>query len=129
MAEIKQRHGWLTAWLIFMIIANSVAMLSLLIAVIPSRNAPLWTMLTSTQRYLTVANFVVASANVVFSVALFQWKKWGFFGFVGTNVFVMAIALTMAKPIGRVLLPVLWVVILYWLLQIGKEKKGWTQLE
>jgi len=112
-----------------MIIANSVAMLSLLIAVIPSRNAPLWTMLTSTQRYLTVANFVVASANVVFSVALFQWKKWGFFGFVGTNVFVMAIALTMAKPIGRVLLPVLWVVILYWLLQIGKEKKGWTQLE
>jgi hypothetical protein len=31
--------------------------------------------------------------------------------------------------IGRFLLQVLWVLILYALLQIGKEKRGWMQLE
>jgi len=83
-------------------------------------NAPVWTMPT------LVAACI---ANVVFAVALFQWKKWGFFGFVGSTILVMVIGLTIGKPIGRVLLQVLWVVILYAVLQIGKEKRGWTQLE
>jgi len=116
-----------------MIIANSVTVLSLLMALMiksSQPNAPPpWTMLTLADRYLAIANVVIAIANVVFSVALFQWKKWGFLGLVGTNILVVIIGLTIGKHIGRVLLPVLWVVILYALLQIGKEKRGWTQLE
>jgi hypothetical protein len=124
MAEVKQRHECLTAWLILMIIANS---LTVLIYVIASRkiksnlpHAPAWTMPT-----LTVA----CIANVVFSVALFQWKKWGFFGFVGTSILALVINLTIGLSIGHVLLGLLGVVILYALLQVGEEKKGWTQLE
>ena len=43
-------------------------------------------------------------------------------GFVGANILVVIIGLTIGKHIGRVLLTLLWGVILYALLQIGKEK-------
>jgi hypothetical protein len=43
-------------------------------------------------------------------------------GFVGANILVVIIGLTIGKHIGGVLLPLLWGVILYALLQIGKEK-------
>jgi hypothetical protein len=123
-AEAKQRHGCLTTWLILMIIGNSLTALAYLLAssTIKSNlpNAPAWTVPT-----LTVASL----ANVVFSVALFQWKKWGFFGFVGTSVLVFVINLKIRQSIGGVLLGVLGVGMLYAVLQIGNEKKGWTQLE
>jgi hypothetical protein len=88
MAEAKQRHWCLTAWLILMIIANSVIVLSVLMAI-------------------TIK----------------------FLGYVGTNILIMASGLTTGWHIGRFLLQVLWVLILYAVLQIGKEKRGWTQLE
>ena len=133
MVEAKQRHWCPAAWLILMIIANSVIVSSILMAMtikssLPNAPQP-WAMFTLAGRYLAIANVVIATANVVFLVALFQWKKWGFFGFVGSTILVMVIGLTIGKPIGRVLLQVLWVVILYAVLQIGKEKRGWTQLE
>jgi hypothetical protein len=117
MAEAKQRYWCLTAWLILMIIANLVIVLSVLIAITFKSSLPNYHL------------GLFAIANVVFLVALFQWKKWGFFGYVGTNILIMVSGLTTGWHIGRFLLQVLWVLILYALLQIGKEKRGWTQLE
>jgi len=113
MADAKQRHWCLTAWLILMIIANSMIVLSRL--------------MTMTIKSSIALSFF-AIANVVFLVALFQWKKWGFLGYVGTNILIMVSGLMTGWHIGRFLLQVLWVLILYALLQIGKEKRGWTQL-
>jgi len=39
--------------------------------------------------------------NVVFAVALFQWKKWGFYGFVATAAIALAINLSMGLGIGN----------------------------
>jgi hypothetical protein len=107
-----------------MIIANSLTALIYVIASgrIKSSfpNAPAWTM-----PILAVASI----ANIVFAVALFQWKKWGFFGFVATAALALAINLKLGINIGQILLGLLGVAILYGVLQIGKEKKGWTQLE
>jgi hypothetical protein len=114
MADAKQRHLCLTAWLILMIIANSMIVLSRL--------------MTMTIKSSIALSFF-AIANVVFLVALFQWKKWGFLGYVGTNLLIMVSGLMRGWHIGRFLLQVLWVLILYAVLQIGKEKRGWTQLE
>ena len=114
MADAKQRHWCLTAWLILMIIANSMIVLSRL--------------MTMTIKSSIALSFF-AIANVVFLVALFQWKKWGFLGYVGTNILIMVSGLMRGWHIGRFLLQVLWVLILYAVLQIGKEKRGWTQLE
>ena len=114
MAEAKQRHWCLTAWLILMIIANSMIVLSLLISMTIKSSLPL---------------LFFAIANVVFLVALSEWKKWGFLGYVGTNIVIMVSGLMTGWNIGRFLLQGLWVLILYAVLQIGKEKRGWTQLE
>ncbi len=124
MGDAKQRHGCLTAWLVLMIIANSLVALMYLFA---SRaimqkwpNAPVWAWPLLT---------VLSLGNVVCSVALFQWKKWGFFGFVGTSILTLVVNLTIGVKIAQALLGVLGAAILYGVLQIGKEKKGWTQLE
>jgi hypothetical protein len=125
MAETKQRHGCLTAWLVLMIISNSLTALIYLFAggTIKSNlpNAPAWTL-----PILALASI----ANVVFSVALFRWKKWGFFGFVATSILAMIINLKLGMHVGLLLVGLLGVVTLYAVLQIGKDKeKGWTQLE
>ena len=123
-AETKQRHGCLTAWLIVMIIANSLFALIYLIASTKIRSnltkAPPWT---------AAALAVVCIANLIFSVALFQWKKWGFFGHVGTTILIVVINLKAGISISRVLFGMLGVVALYGVLQIGKANKGWPQLE
>jgi len=128
MAEAKQRHWCLTAWLILMIVAYSLAVLSGLITFIPGYS-PLPPPVARRVLTLALVTTCFGIANVVFSVALLRWRKWGFFGLVGTSILVMIIGLTIGNHIGRALLPVLWVVILYAVLQIGKEKRGWTQLE
>jgi len=114
MADAKQRHWCLTAWLMLMIIANSIIIVSRL--------------MTMTIKSTIVLSYF-AIANVVFLVALSEWKKWGFLGYVGTNILIMVSGLIKGWHLGRFLLQVLWVLILYALLQIGKEKRGWTQLE
>ncbi|MDD3641904.1 MAG: hypothetical protein PHQ19_00345 [Candidatus Krumholzibacteria bacterium] len=89
----KQRHGCLTAWLILMIVANSLSALVYLFAknliMDAAPGAPGWT-------------FPVYAAlgivNVVCAVALARWKKWGFYGFVVTTVAGMV----STSPSGRI---------------------------
>jgi hypothetical protein len=125
MPEVKQRHGCLTAWLILMIVVNSLAALVYIFAsgVIKHGlpNAPAWAFPA-----LAVLGII---ANVVFAIALFQWKKWGFLGFVGTSILAFVINLILGLNIVQVLFGLLGVLVLYGVLQIGEDKKGWTQLE
>ena len=67
--------------------------------------------------------------NVVCAIALLGWKKWGFFGFVVTAIVIFAINLMTGLSIARALLGLVSIAILFLVLQIGEEKKGWTQLE
>jgi hypothetical protein len=120
----KQRHGCLTAWLILLIIVNSLVAVvylfasSMIKANLP--NAPAWTI-----PVLAVG----CIANVVFAIALFQWKKWGFFGFIGTTILALAINLSLGLNVFQIVLGLLGIVILYAVLQIGNGNKGWPQLE
>lgn len=124
MNEMKQRHGCLTAFLILMIIANSVTTILYLFASdtigknLP--NAPAWVF-----PVLAVGGIF----NVVCAIALFQWKKWGFFGFVATSILAFTVNLMIGLNIVQVLSGFVGVAILYWALQIGKENKGWAHLE
>ena len=36
-----------------------------------------------------------AAANVACAFALFQWEKWGFYGFIVTSVLALAVNLSM----------------------------------
>src|SRR5208282_1220135 len=116
MEDVKQRHECLTAWLILMIIANSLTALMYLIfsGKIKAHlaHAPVWT---------TPTLVAACIANVIFSVALFQWKKWGFFGFVGTTILALAINLRIGVSIGRILFGLIGIAVLYAVLRIGDE--------
>jgi len=124
MSEGKQRHGCLAAWLVLMIIVNAATALFYLVgsAAIKQNfpSAPVWA-------FPVLA--VVCIANVVCAVALFRWKKWGFFGFIGTSIIAFIVNLMVGVNIVQASFGLVGFAILYGVLQIGNERKGWTQLD
>jgi hypothetical protein len=124
MNDGKQRHGCLTSFLVLMIVANSIVATMYLFGSAAIRqsfpSAPGWAFTV-----LAIGGIV----NVVCAIALFQWKKWGFFGFIATTAMAFVVNLIIGVNILQALLGLVGFAILYWVLQMGKEKKGWTQLE
>ena len=72
---------------------------------------------------------IVSIINLICAIALFRWKRWGFWGFVGSAVIVFFLNLAMGLGLGTALAGLLGIGILYGVLHIGKERKGWTQLD
>ena len=120
----KQRHGCLTAYLILMIIANSLVALIYLLASSAMRDAypdaPGWAF---------PALAVLGIVNVLCAIALFGWKKLGFFGFVATSLIAAVVNFAVGLNAIQAVLGLVGLVVLYGVLQIGKEDKGWPQLE
>ena len=124
MAEGKSRHGCLTAWLVLMIIVNSASAMMYLLGSDAIRqslpNAPGWAF---------PVLIVFSLFNLVCAIALFQWKKWGFWGFCISSVVALVVNLSIGLGIGPALGGLIGVALLYGVLQIGKENKGWPQLD
>lgn len=120
----KQRHGCLTAYLIFSMIANAATALILLTASTAIRqqapNMPEWAL-----PVLMVGGIF----NLVCTIALFKWKKWGFWGFTCSAVVVFCVNLSIGTNPVNAVVGLLGIAILYGVLQIGGDQKGWTQLE
>jgi len=124
MSEDKHRHGCLLAFLILMIIVNTLVALMYLLGGGMIRqslpNMPDWA--------LPVLG-LLCIVNLACAIALLKWKKWGFYGLVGTSAAAVAINLVIGMGIIQSVLGLAGIAILYGVLQIGKENKGWTQLE
>ena len=120
----KNRHGCLTAYLIFMLLANSVTALMLLFGGAGIReqmvDMPPWA-------------FPVLGAfgllNLVCVIAILKWKRWGFWGFCFSALVVFILNTILGLPGSQSLGGLIGVAILFGVLQIGKQKKGWTQLD
>jgi hypothetical protein len=72
---------------------------------------------------------LLATLNVVFAIALFNWKKWGFFGFLGSAVVGVALNTYAGISPCQTASGALGIVFLYGVLKIGGEKSGWAQLD
>jgi hypothetical protein len=124
MADAKKRHGCLTAWLVLMIVGDSFSALMYLLGSGMIRkglpNFPAWAMF---------ALILFSVFNLVCAIALFQWRKWGFWGCCASSVVVLFVNLSIGIGTGQCLLGLVGVLILYAVLQIGAEDKGWSQLE
>ena len=124
MSDQKQRHGCLTAFLVLMVIVNSVSPILYLLGssyikqALP--NAPSW---------LFAVLAVLGIFNVVCAIALFKWKKWGFWGFCASAVVALIVNISIELGIAQSLFGLIGVAILFGVLHIGKEKKGWNQME
>jgi len=107
-----------------MIIANSATALIYLVASEAIRrnvpNMPEWALL------VLIAGSIF---NLVCAIALLRWKKWGFWGFVVSTVVIFVVNISIGVGVGSTLVGLLGVAILYGVLHIGKETKGWSQLD
>lgn len=124
-SNAKERHGCVTAWLIFMIVVNSiVALLYLLGSGMIAENLP------GVSGATILISGLLSIANVVFAVLLLQWKKIGFFGFAGISVVALALNVSSGMSVGQSLLGLVGVAILYGILQIKQnDKSAWENLE
>lgn len=123
--EAKQRHGCVTAWLILMIIANSFTAITYLFASdMITRALP-----GDASQGLIILLGIVGVANVMFSILLFQWNKWGFWGFCITSVIALFINLSMGLGIGQSVMGLIGIGILYGVFQIKKnDVSAWDNL-
>jgi hypothetical protein len=119
----KARHGCLTAYLIFMLIANALSVASYMAigaGLIPHSTIAPW---------IAFVLGVIGIVVIVFTCFLFAWKRWAFYGFCALAVLVFVFNLAIGvNPLAAVF-GLLSPLILYAVLQIGGERKGWNQLE
>ena len=120
----KSRHGCLTALLVVMIIASSLSALMYLFgSEIIRRTYP------DAAGWTFTLLIILSLFNIVCAIALLQWKKWGFWGFCASSIVALFINISIGLGIGYVLSGLIGVVLLYAVLHIGKENKGWPQLD
>jgi hypothetical protein len=122
--QTKQRHGCLTAWLVLMIVGNSFMALMYLL-----KGGAVQQQFPDAPGWFSPVMSLVGVINLVCAVALFKWKKWGFFGFAGTSAITFVLNLVAGVNVIQALFGLFGVAVLYGVLHIGKEKRGWPQLE
>ena len=121
----KKRHGCLTAWLVLMVIADVFAAIAgfAMSAFAPAavaKTGPPWAM---------PAMGVLCLLQLVCVIGLFMWKKWGFYGLVVLGVASAVINSIEGRWVSGVVGAIVGLAILYLVLQIGKDDKGWPQLD
>ena len=72
---------------------------------------------------------VLGVFNIICLIAIFKWKKWGFYAALVFGLFTFFVNMVMGVGVVRAVLGLAGIAILYGVLQIGGEKKGWRQLE
>lgn len=127
MQEGKKRHGCLTAYLILMLIANFLVVLIYSFFLLAS-NAMQQSM-PDIPGWVVSILCLFAIFNILCAIALFKWKRWGFWGFCASAVIIFIINLSIGVGIFQSVMGLLGVAILFGVLQIGKENKGWPQLD
>lgn len=131
MTNARQRHGCLTAWLILIMIVNSLSSLSYLFFGVFSNqmNDLLASQGISIAPGTYLVLVILGIFNVVCSLALWNWKKWGFYGFIASSVAAFIINVSSGQNIVSSLLGLIGIAILYGILNIGGEKQAWSRLE
>ncbi len=122
----KQRHGCLTAWLIYLIIAYSF-------------NAIFYFFKTEEMSKIAQYNISenmmllygsLAILGVIFSIMLLKWIKLGFWGILIISIILFVIQLLNSDRVMSPIFILLCLVILYALLQFKKANvTGWNNLE
>lgn len=127
--ELKKRHGCVTAWLVMMIIANTLASIFyLFMNMIGSmvKQDP-ETKLTTPLILLLI---IIGVANVIFSVLLLKWNKIGFYGFLISSIGALIVNIYVGLSIGQSSIGLIGFAVLYGILQIKRDdKSAWENLE
>lgn len=78
----------------------------------------------------SVAIIVTAAiANIVFAIALFKWRRWGFYGFIATAIVALITNLSIGLGIGQSIFGLIGIPLLYWVMNMGGANKAWPHLK
>jgi hypothetical protein len=119
------RHGCLTAWLILIIIANTLG--AIICLVLPFTVADLHTRLSAWFLPVMLIAFLLSVAAIVCAVALFRWKRWGFYGYAIVKAVDIVLGALLGNP--SALFGVVGIIILLGLLHMGGSNKAWYNLD
>lgn len=128
MTTPQKRHGWL----IIIVISSIGGWVFLSVYLADFGEA-----LSASSQSLVPVLFVVVSLNVVYAmaepfqgkIALFNWKKWGFWGLLINYIIGFILDLGAGENLGEAVSGMVDLAILYGVLQLGEPKSGWSQLE
>lgn len=118
------RYGCLTAYLVFMIIANCASSVMYLIG-----REGIQKSLPNMPDWAFPVLMLFGIFNLVCAIALFRWRMWGFWGFVVSACVIVIVNLLIGLHPVQAASGLIGVAILYGVLQIGRENKGWSQLK
>ncbi len=127
----KKRHGCLTFYLIFMIIINLYLVVAysglLIVALFIDQNI---TTVPDVAIWLYPIQLIMAILSLVFTIAIFLWKKWGFYGIAVLSGMSLVISVALEFAVVWTSATVLIsFALLYGALQVGQDNKAWPQLE
>jgi O-antigen ligase len=122
----KQRHGCVTAWLIFIIVANSfTALIYLFAGDYISDNTP-----GGIPNHFIYILAFLGLGNVICASFLLKWKKLGFWGFLLTSVCALVINIYLGLGVGQSTIGLLGFAILFGVLQIKQNDiSAWNNME
>jgi hypothetical protein len=122
----KQRHGFVTTWLILLIIINSiVALVYLFLGDTIAQNLQ-----GEISNPILLFLALLCTANVIFAVLLLKWKKIGFFGYIISGAVALIVNLNIGIGIAQSIRGLIGIAVLYGILQIKKDNiSAWENLE
>ncbi len=126
--HLKHRHGCVTAWLIFMMVANGIVGLVYIFQ--GQQIADYLPPGVTFAEWARISLIVLALLNLYAAYLLYNYKKLGFWIFVFSSLAALAINTSMGMSISSSISGLLGVAILYGILQIQREgKTAWEQLD
>ena len=122
----KQRHGCLTAWLIYLILSYSIVSLGLFFN--SDSTVEKFQYIKSENLLLIVAS--IAILNVLFIFMVLKWFKLGFWGLLSTSTLLFIIQIMNSNNILTPIITAIVMLIIYGLLKLKKRNvSGWDNLE
>ncbi len=118
------RHGCFTAWLVVALIAQVLTLfVNSLGYNLVHRGMPSFTPL--------IAGLLVLGGllHITCIVALFQWRRWGFYGIVIITVLVCVLNIKAGVGTGGSLSGLVGLAVLYGVLNIGGQYSAWRHLK
>jgi len=121
----KQRHGCVTAWLILMIIGNSLIAILYLFA----GNTIAQNLQSGISNSALILLAIFGVGNVISSILLFRWLKIGFWIFLLTSIASLVVNFSIGLGIVQSLLGLVGIAVLYGVLQIKRDNiSAWENL-
>ena len=126
---LKERHGCVTAWLVFMIITNAgLAVYYFFFTDMVLDGLSYMDIYPPKSTILLLGGMTII--NVILALMLLSWKKWAFWSFGVMSIIAFVVNLSIGLPIAQSIMGLFSILILFAILQIKENGvSAWDNME